>query len=131
MLQSVVHVASDASGTPDPVYGSVLQPQITSGTPEGSCVISSYTTINGTYGDGTSYTLQQPNYTFSPHTPAFYSVRLSPQLVGMGLTWSSSCLHTSFRSVNCSYGQRAKINHELFAWASVKPGGTVTGRCGS
>ena len=85
MLQSVVHVASDASGTPDPVYGSALQPQITSGTPEGSCVISSYTTINGTYGDGTSYTLQQPNYTFSPHTPAFYSVRLAPQLVGMGL----------------------------------------------
>jgi CxxC motif-containing protein (DUF1111 family) len=85
MLQSVVHVASDASGMPDPVYGSVLQPQITSGTPEGSCVISSYTTINGTYGDGTPYTLQQPNYTFSPHTPAFYSVRVAPQLVGLGL----------------------------------------------
>ncbi|HXI85598.1 MAG TPA: di-heme oxidoredictase family protein [Verrucomicrobiae bacterium] len=85
MLQSVVHVASDASGTPDPVYGSVLQPQITSGTPEGTCVISSYTTINGTYGDSTPYTLQKPNYTFSPHTPAFYSVRVAPQLVGMGL----------------------------------------------
>jgi CxxC motif-containing protein (DUF1111 family) len=85
MIQSVVHVASDASGTPDPVYGSVLQPQITSGTPEGSCVISSYATINGTYGDSTPYTLQQPNYSFSPHTPAFFSVRLAPQLVGMGL----------------------------------------------
>jgi CxxC motif-containing protein (DUF1111 family) len=85
MLQSVVHVASDASGTPDPVYGTVLQPQITSGTPEGSCVISSYTTINGTYGDSTPYTLQKPNYTFSPHTPAYYSVRVAPQLVGLGL----------------------------------------------
>ena len=85
MLQSVVHVASDASGTPDPVYGSVLQPQITSGTPEGTCVISSYTTINGTYGDSTPYTLQKPNYTFTPHTPAFFSVRVAPQLVGMGL----------------------------------------------
>ena len=85
MLQSVVHVASDANGTPDPVYGSVLQPQITSGTPEGSAWISSYTTTTGTYGDGTQYTLQKPNYSFSVHTPAFYSVRLAPQLVGLGL----------------------------------------------
>lgn len=85
MLQSVVHVGSDASGTPDPVLGSVLQPQSTSGTPEDSVTISSYTTINGQYGDGTPYTLQKPNYTFGGRTPAFYSVRLAPQLVGMGL----------------------------------------------
>ncbi len=85
MLQSVVRVGKDASGTPDPVLGSVLQPQNTSGQPEDSVVISSYTTINGTYADGTPYQLQKPNYTFSPYTPAFYSVRLAPQLVGMGL----------------------------------------------
>ncbi len=48
-------------------------------------MISSYTTINGQYGDGTPYTLQKPNYTFGSYTPAFYSVRLAPQLVGMGL----------------------------------------------
>ncbi len=48
-------------------------------------MISSYTTINGTYGDSTPYTLQKPNYTFSPHTPPYYSVRVAPQLVGMGL----------------------------------------------
>ncbi len=85
MLQSVVRVGSDANGTPDPVLGSVLQPQSTTGTPEAGVTISSYTTINGQYGDGTPYTLQKPNYTFSGHTPAFYSVRLAPQLVGMGL----------------------------------------------
>jgi CxxC motif-containing protein (DUF1111 family) len=85
MLQSVVRVGSDASGTPDPVLGSVLQPQITNGTPEDTVTISSYTTINGQYGDGTTYTLQKPNYTFGSYTPAFYSVRLAPQLVGMGL----------------------------------------------
>ena len=85
MLQSVVRVGSDAMGTPDPVLGSVLQPQITSGSPEGGATISSYTTINGQYGDGTAYTLQKPNYTFSGHVPAFFSVRLTPQLVGMGL----------------------------------------------
>ena len=85
MLQSLVRVGNDASGTPDPVLGSVLQPQSQSGSPEDSVVISSYTTINGTYADGTPYQLQKPNYTFSPYTPAFYSVRLAPQLVGMGL----------------------------------------------
>ncbi len=85
MLQSVVRVGSDASGTPDPVLGSVLQPQITSGSPEDGVTISSYTTINGQYGDGTAYTLQKPNYTFSGRVPAFFSVRLTPQLVGMGL----------------------------------------------
>ena len=82
---SQAFVGSDASGTPDPVLGSVLSPQATNGTPEDSVVISSYTTINGQYGDGTSYTLQKPNYTFGSNTPAFYSVRLAPQLVGMGL----------------------------------------------
>jgi CxxC motif-containing protein (DUF1111 family) len=85
MLQSVVRVGKDASGTPDPVLGSVLSPQSQNGPPADSVVISSYTTINGTYADGTPYQLQKPNYTFSPYTPAFYSVRLAPQLVGMGL----------------------------------------------
>jgi CxxC motif-containing protein (DUF1111 family) len=85
MIQSVVRVGSDASGTPDPVLGSVLQPQNTSGSAEDSVWISSYTTVTNTYGDGTPYTLQKPNYTFSPYTPAFYSVRIAPQLVGMGL----------------------------------------------
>jgi len=85
MIQSLVRVGSDASGTPDPVLGSVLSPQATNGAPEDSVVISSYTTITGQYGDGTAYTLQQPNYTFGSYTPAFFSVRLAPQLVGMGL----------------------------------------------
>jgi CxxC motif-containing protein (DUF1111 family) len=85
MLQSLVRVGSDASGTPDPVLGSVLSPQSTNGTPEDSVTISSYTTINGQYGDGTPYSLQKPNYTFGSYIPAFYSVRLAPQLVGMGL----------------------------------------------
>jgi CxxC motif-containing protein (DUF1111 family) len=85
MVRSVVKVGSDASGTPDRVLGSVLQPQVTTGTPEGSVSISSYTTTSGQYGDGTTYTLQKPNYTFGGYTPAFFSVRVAPQLVGMGL----------------------------------------------
>jgi CxxC motif-containing protein (DUF1111 family) len=85
LLQSVAHVGSDANGTPDPVLGSVLQPLSTNAPNEGTLTISSYTTINGQYGDSTPYTLQKPNYSFSGVTPAFYSVRIAPQLVGMGL----------------------------------------------
>ncbi|HEY2082837.1 MAG TPA: di-heme oxidoredictase family protein, partial [Verrucomicrobiae bacterium] len=85
MLQSVVKVGSDAYGSPHPILGSELQPQNTSGPAEGSATISGYTTVNGQYGDGTPYTLQKPNYTFQGVTPQFYSVRLAPQLVGLGL----------------------------------------------
>ncbi|HXI72117.1 MAG TPA: di-heme oxidoredictase family protein [Verrucomicrobiae bacterium] len=85
MLQSAVKVGSDANGARHPTLGSVLQPQITTGSPEGGMTIASYTTTSGQYGDGTPYTLQKPNYTFSGTTPAFFSVRLAPQLVGMGL----------------------------------------------
>jgi CxxC motif-containing protein (DUF1111 family) len=85
MTQSVVHVGIDASGTPDPVLGSVLQSQCTTGAPLDTVWISGYTTTSGTYGDGTPYTLQKPNYAFSGRVPSFYSVRIAPQLVGMGL----------------------------------------------
>ena len=85
MLQSAVKVGSDANGARHPTLGSVLQPQSTTGSPEGGVTIASYTTTSGQYGDGTPYTLQKPNYTFSGITPAFFSVRLAPQLVGMGL----------------------------------------------
>jgi CxxC motif-containing protein (DUF1111 family) len=85
MLQSVVKVGSNASGAAHPTLGSVLQPQSTNGPGEGSATISSYTTFTGQYGDGTAYTLQKPNYTFQGITPQFYSVRLAPQLVGLGL----------------------------------------------
>lgn len=85
MLQSVVKVGVDASGTPHPVLGSVLQPQSTSGAAEAGAVISSYTLIDGQYGDGTPYTLRKPNYTFQGVIPSHFSVRLTPALVGLGL----------------------------------------------
>jgi CxxC motif-containing protein (DUF1111 family) len=85
MLQTVMRVGSDASGSPHPTLGSVLQPKNTSGPAEGSATISSYTITPGTYGDGSPYTLQTPNYTFSGTTPAFYSARLALPLVGLGL----------------------------------------------
>jgi CxxC motif-containing protein (DUF1111 family) len=85
MLQTVMKVGSNASGSPHPTLGSVLQPQSTSGPVEGSATIASYTTNTAQYGDTTPYSLRKPNYTFSGTTPAFFSARLAPPLVGMGL----------------------------------------------
>ena len=81
----VFKVGSDANGSPHPTLGSVLQPQSTSGPNEGNVSIGSYTTINAQYGDSTPYSLQKPNYVFTGTTPAFFSARIAPQLVGLGL----------------------------------------------
>ena len=81
----VFKVGSNATGSPHPTLGSVLQPQSSSGPDEGSVMIASYTNTSGQYGDSTPYSLQKPNYTFTGTTPAFFSARIAPQLVGLGL----------------------------------------------
>ncbi|HMJ92195.1 MAG TPA: di-heme oxidoredictase family protein [Candidatus Acidoferrum sp.] len=85
MNRTVVKVGSDASGSPHPTLGSVLQPQSIGGPAESSAIIASYTSIDGQYGDGTSYSLQKPNYAFQGTTPSHFSVRIAPPLVGLGL----------------------------------------------
>lgn len=81
----VFKVGSDAGGTAHPTLGHVLQPQSSSGPNEGNVTIASYTTTGGQYGDATPYSLQKPNYSFAGTTPAFFSARIAPQLVGLGL----------------------------------------------
>ncbi len=87
MIKYLVKVGSDAKGTPHPKLGSVLQPLAAKGTtPEGGVSISGWTTIEGTYGDGTAYTLRKPVYKFTGVDPEFYSIRLSvSKPMGMGL----------------------------------------------
>ena len=85
MLMSVMKVGTDTAGAPHPTLGSVLQPLTISGEPEASASIGSYTTVEGQYADGTPYTLHKPNYVFDGVTPDFFSNRLAPPLVGMGL----------------------------------------------
>lgn len=76
LYQTVVKVG-DANGNPHPKMGSVLQSQSTGGAVEGSFGISSWTETDG---------LRKPNYTFgSGPVPTHFSVRSTPQLVGMGL----------------------------------------------
>ncbi len=84
-LKAVVKVAADAAGSAHPNLGKILQPQSTSGAPEAGASLAGWTTIPGTYGDGTPFALRKPNYAFTTVTPAFHSVRFAPALVGLGL----------------------------------------------
>ena len=82
---AVVQVAADAFGTPHEVLGSVLQPLSTDDDGEGAIRLSGFVIQEGVYGDGTSYELRQPQYGFEGEAPSFYSVRMSQQLIGLGL----------------------------------------------
>lgn len=76
-LYNMVVKVGDASGSPHPKMGGVLQPQNTSGAVEGYAAIASWTETNG---------LRKANYSFAGGPiPTNYSVRATPQLVGMGL----------------------------------------------
>jgi CxxC motif-containing protein (DUF1111 family) len=85
MTKYLVRVGSDAKGTPHPKLGASLQSQALKGAPEGGVTISGWTEIEGTYGDGTAFTLRKPNYKFTGVVPEYYSVRLAPPLLGQGL----------------------------------------------
>jgi CxxC motif-containing protein (DUF1111 family) len=95
----VLTADKDASGklVPDARFGGHLeQGLVTDGgtTYDGRqavMTIASYATTNGTYPDGTAYTLQTPQYALADLSgkalalPAYMSVRAAPHLVGMGL----------------------------------------------
>ncbi|MEH6396615.1 di-heme oxidoredictase family protein [Pseudoalteromonas sp.] len=79
-LAKWVFKVADINGNSHPLLGNVLQPKnvgindATQG--EGDVTIASWTENNG---------LRSPNYQFSKTTPARYSARIAPQLVGLGL----------------------------------------------
>jgi len=85
MYQTVVKVGRDAAGTPHPLLGSSLQPQAINREPEAIVRLAGYTTRTGIFTDGTPYSLRKPIYDFDGVTPRFFSVRLTPALVGLGL----------------------------------------------
>jgi CxxC motif-containing protein (DUF1111 family)/predicted lipoprotein with Yx(FWY)xxD motif len=76
-LDKWVFKVGDADGNPDPLIGSVLQTSQISGAGEGTVTLAPWTELpNG---------LRSPNYVFSNGTPARFSARIAPQLVGLGL----------------------------------------------
>jgi CxxC motif-containing protein (DUF1111 family) len=89
VVVKIAGMGKDANGGPtaDPNYGKQLQNHAISGAAEGSASFT-YTTMNGTFNDGTPFTLTKPTTTFSGMTagpPTNYSVRLARPLIGMGL----------------------------------------------
>jgi CxxC motif-containing protein (DUF1111 family) len=84
-ITNAVTKVGTSTGAADPRLGSSLQPLRTSGVPEGSVALASYTLVNGRYGDGTAYQLRKPVYAFTGPVPTNFSVRNTPPLIGMGL----------------------------------------------
>ena len=81
-----VKVSGSADGTPHLILGEQLTPHATSGEAEAGVVLAGFTSpVNGTYGDGASYTLRKPLLQFSGVIPEHYSLRLAQPLVGLGL----------------------------------------------
>ena len=78
-LTKWVFKVGDGAGNPSPTIGRVLQPQNVNGagSGEGNVTIASFTDL----GNG----LRKPNFQFERGTPAQFSARIAPQLVGMGL----------------------------------------------
>ncbi len=76
-LEKWVFKVADANGNPHPNLGRSLQPKSSGGVAsEGQASIAFWSESNG---------LRKPNYQFSGVTPARFSARVAPQLVGMGL----------------------------------------------
>ncbi|MBT7256276.1 MAG: thiol oxidoreductase [Planctomycetaceae bacterium] len=85
MHQSVVKVGANAQGHAHPQLGSTLQSQSTSDVAESTMVLSRYERIRGEYEDGMPFELRRPIYAFKGTSAKYYSVRLTPPLVGLGL----------------------------------------------
>lgn len=75
---------------PHPVYGNQLSDRAIQGvTPEGRAIVT-YEDVPGVYGDGTPYTLRKPVLSFTdlaygPLDGVMTSLRVAPQMIGMGL----------------------------------------------
>ena len=76
---------------PDPSYGLQINQRAILGVPAEAMPVVTYTESEGTYADGTSYSLRIPTYSFAslsfgPLGPgAMISPRVAPQMIGLGL----------------------------------------------
>jgi len=75
-LDKWVFKVGDAEGNPLPDVGAVLQVGTQLGQAEGNVTLGPWIEEDG---------LRRPTYNFSGVTPTYYSARIAPQLVGMGL----------------------------------------------
>ncbi len=84
---------TDAHGgpKPEPVYGDQFSNAATTGVAREGDIALRFSTIKGTFADGTPYTLRKPHYAFrhlqfGPMSrDTMVSPRVAPQLIGVGL----------------------------------------------
>lgn len=88
---SIPGLAESGGPNPDPVYGDQLRPFGILGVPGDGTPQVSYREEAGSYGDGTSYSLQVPSYSVAdwaygePARELMVSPRVAPALIGLGL----------------------------------------------
>ncbi len=81
----------DGTVEPDPVYGGQFQDVGAGRTRQEGTLSVSYREIQGTYADGTSYTLYAPSYQLADlqygrlRPEITFSPRLASQMIGLGL----------------------------------------------
>ena len=85
MYQTVIKVAGNSTGAPHQTLGTAIQPQLLFGDGEANAVIRAWSYDDGKYPDGKPFSVRYPLYRFNGIEPEFYSVRLTPSLVGLGL----------------------------------------------
>ena len=85
MYQTVIKVAGNSNGAPHQTLGTAIQPQVLFGDGETYAVIRAWSYDDDKYPDGTPFSVRYPLYRFNGIEPEFYSVRLTPPLVGLGL----------------------------------------------
>jgi CxxC motif-containing protein (DUF1111 family) len=78
--------STSTSVTPDPVYGlNVQQLSRVSGAADYSVTIGAFVNSTRTLPDGETVPLQKPVFAFKGPTPAQFSARQAPQVIGVGL----------------------------------------------
>ncbi len=87
---SIAGTAAHGAPKPHPTYGGQLQDRSVPGVPAEGSIAITYEDIEGTFADGTTYTLRKPVYEIGD--PAFgepgeilIGPRIAPQIPGMGL----------------------------------------------
>jgi CxxC motif-containing protein (DUF1111 family) len=88
---SIPGSAETGGPNPDPVYGDQLRPYGILGVPGDGTPRVSYQETPGSYGDGTTFSLQTPSYSIDdwnygpPAEGLMISARVGPSVVGLGL----------------------------------------------
>ena len=133
---AVLTAALDANGKqiPDPTYGIAVQmnaqPSATGATVDSgfSVRIGNFETHNVMLSDGTAVQLSKPDLVFDATTPARYSLRNAPQVIGAGLiaAIADADIIANARSTPNADGVKGVVNYSYDATT----GATCVGRFG-